>query len=86
MKIEIFYSPGCVQCAAVRQDLKLAAQHVVKELEWRELNVLDELDYAVHLGVFTLPAVVIDGELAFACLPTQQQLRAALARRILPEP
>jgi predicted thioredoxin/glutaredoxin len=50
-------------------------------LEWREINVLDEMDRAVEYGVLSLPAIVIDGELAFASLPTPQQLRAVLIRR-----
>jgi predicted thioredoxin/glutaredoxin len=50
-------------------------------IEWHELNVLENLDHAVDLGVLTLPAIVIDGELAFSSLPTPHQLRDALLRR-----
>lgn len=81
MKIELFHAPGCVRCAAAREDLKAAAQTAVTELEWRDINVLDEMDYAVDRGVLSLPAIVIDGELVFSSLPTPQQLRAALDRR-----
>src|SRR3546814_5371589 len=62
MKLELFYSPGCARCAEARDGLKTAAFEIVADLDWRELNVLDELDYAVQLGVLTLPAVAIDGE------------------------
>lgn len=61
--------------------MKAAAQTAVTELEWRDINVLDEMDYAVDRGVLSLPAIVIDGELVFSSLPTPQQLRAALDRR-----
>lgn len=61
--------------------MKAAAQAAVKELEWRDVNVLDEMDYAVDRGVLSLPAIVIDGELVFSSLPTPHQLRAALDRR-----
>ena len=81
MKIELFHAPGCSRCAAAREDLKAAAQAAVTELEWRDVNVLDEINYAVDRGVLSLPAIVIDGELAFSSLPTPQQLRAALNRR-----
>lgn len=70
MKIELFYSAGCSQCAAAQTSLKAAAQQAVEGLEWREINVLDELDYAVELGVLTLPAIAVDGELVFSSLPT----------------
>ena len=46
MKVELFHAPGCSRCAAAREGLKAAAQMAVAELEWREINVLDELDYA----------------------------------------
>jgi predicted thioredoxin/glutaredoxin len=80
MKVELFHAPGCSRCAAAREDLKAAAQKAVTELEWREVNVLDEMDYAVDHGVLSLPAIVVDGELVFSSLPTPQQLRAALTR------
>jgi hypothetical protein len=53
----------------------------VKDLEWRELNVLDDLDHAVGLGVMTLPSIVVDGELVFTSMPTVTQLRDALIER-----
>jgi predicted thioredoxin/glutaredoxin len=80
MKVELFHAPGCSRCAAAREDLKAAAQKAVTELEWRAVNVLDEMDYAVDHGVLSLPAIVVDGELVFSSLPTPQQLRAALTR------
>ena len=81
MKIELFYAPGCEKCAASRGTLKAAAQKAVHNLEWRELNILENMDYAVELGVLTLPAIAVDGELVFSSLPTPQQLREALIRR-----
>ena len=81
MRVELFHSPGCSRCAAARADLEAAAKAAVSDVEWREVNVLDNMDRAVKCGVLFLPAVVIDGELAFASLPTPRQLRAALIRR-----
>ena len=81
MKVEIFHTPGCSECVAAHAKLKTAAQESVNDLEWRELNVLDDLDYAVELGVLTLPSVVVDGELVFTSMPTVAQLREALMKR-----
>lgn len=81
MKVEIFYTPGCSECVATHAQLRMAALEVVKDLEWRELNVLDDLDYAVELGVITLPSIVVDGELVFTSMPTTTQLREALIER-----
>ena len=81
MKVEMFVIPGCSECVAARARLRAAAQEVVKNLDWRELNVLDDFDYAVELGVMTLPSIVIDGELVFSSTPTVAQLRDALIER-----
>lgn len=81
MKIELFYTPGCENCADARDDLRAAAKEVVPGVTWRELNTLDELDYAVELGVLTLPAVAIDGEVVFSSLPSCRRLRHELAKR-----
>ena len=80
MKIELFHSAGCSQCAAAQASLKGVAQQTIEDIDWREINVLEELDYAVELGVFTLPTIAIDGKLVFSSLPTPQQLRDALIR------
>jgi glutaredoxin len=81
MKVELFYTPGCEKCADARDDLKAAAEQTISGIDWRELNALDELDYAVKLGVVTLPALAIDGELVFSSLPTCGQLRRALTKK-----
>ena len=75
----MFVIPGCSECVAARARLRAAAQEVVKNLDWRELNVLDDFDYAVELGVMT--SIVIDGELVFSSTPTVAQLRDALIER-----
>jgi protein-disulfide isomerase len=81
MRIELFHARGCPACAHARAELRTAAQEVVKDLDWREVDVIENLDRAVDLGVLTLPAVVIDGELVFASLPSVAQLRKALVQR-----
>jgi len=80
MKVELFYSPGCHECAAAQENLKAVAQRAVADIDWCEVNVLDQLDYAVELGVLTLPSIVIDGKLVFSSLPTTRQLRNVLTR------
>jgi thioredoxin 1 len=57
--------------------LRAAAEELVPGLVWRELNVLDELDYASELGVLTLTAIAIDGRVVFSALPTSCPLSGA---------
>ena len=81
MKVELFYNPGCSACGDRQAELRTAAQEAIKDIEWRETNVLDSLDHAVELGIMTLPSIVIDGEVVFTSMPTVVQLRKALIER-----
>jgi len=81
MKVEIFHTPGCPACVAAHAELRAVAEEAVQELDWREVNVVDNLDRAVDLGVLTLPSIVIDGELVFTSIPTVAKLREALIAR-----
>lgn len=82
IKIELIAAPGCSKCAAAQQQLRAIATAVLGEtaIVWREVNVLKELDYAVSLGVLSMPAIAVDGELKFSSLPTPEQFRAMLTR------
>lgn len=81
MKVELFQAGGCKSCTEARENLKSAAQVAVPGLVWRDVDVTEELDYAVAVGVIGLPAIAIDGELAFSSLPHPAQLLSELQRR-----
>lgn len=79
--VEIFSSPGCSKCSHAKATLQKLAQELGGErLQWREVNVLEELDYAVELGVLSTPSIAINGELVFTSLPSNKALRDTLTR------
>lgn len=81
--IEAFSAPGCAKCAQTRQTLKSVAEELDKErFVWRDVNILEEIDYAVELGVMSPPSLAIDGELVFPALPTPERLRMELEKRL----
>jgi len=83
IKVEVFASPGCGKCGQAKEILRKQAEEIGGgQVDWREVNVLEELDYAVRLGVLSTPAIVIDGTLVFTGLPSVKKLRAALDQRI----
>jgi len=83
IKVEVFSSPGCSKCGHAKEALhKLVDELGGDQIDWREVNILDELDYAVELGVLSTPAIAIDGELVFSGLPSVRKLRAALENRL----
>ncbi|EIL86813.1 MAG: glutaredoxin [Rhodanobacter sp. 67-28] len=82
IRIEVFSTSGCSHCERSRDSLKAIAQAFAQRVTWRDVNLLDELDYAVRLGVLTPPSMAIDGELVFPKLPSAAQLHDELARRL----
>ena len=83
IQVEVFSSPGCNRCCQVFELLQTIIRELGAErIEWREVNVLDELDYAVELGVLSMPAIAIDGELVFKSHPSAGKLREALETRL----
>lgn len=80
IRVDIFTSSSCSRCAKAKAQL----QQLIKELgpeqfEYREVNIIDEIDYAVEMGVLNASAIAINGTLAFAISPKAQTLRNKLA-------
>lgn len=83
IEVEVFSSPGCSKCGHAKDVLRRLVNEIgAEEITWREVNVLEELDYAVELGVLSTPAIAIDRELTFTGLPSVRKLRSELDRRL----
>ena len=83
LKVEVFSSPGCGKCGQAKTVLKAVAEELgADKVQWRDVNILEEMDYAVDLGVTVLPSIAIDGKLVFASLPSAAKLRAELEQQL----
>lgn len=83
IKIEVFSSPGCSKCGHAKKMLrKMVAELGKDRIVWREINILDELDYSVKMGVLSTPAIAIDSELVFSGLPSSKKLRVYLESKL----
>lgn len=81
--VEVLTASGCGRC----QKIKSLAKEVIADLNdsrvcYREINVVDEIDYAVRLGVLSTPAIALDGELVFPAPPSKARLRRAILDRL----
>jgi len=86
IKLELFAAPGCDRCAKATQSVQgLVDALGADRLEWRAVDVLDEIDYAVSLGILSTPAIAIDGELVFSSLPSLKTLQRELQNRLVSE-
>lgn len=77
--VEVFSSPGCGKCGHAREVLKKLAEELGGgRIHWHEVNVLEEMDHAVKLGVLSTPAIAVNGKLLFTSLPSVKKLRQVL--------
>lgn len=81
--VEVLTASGCGHC----QKAKTLAKETIAELgdnriQYREVNVVEEIDYAVRLGMLSTPAIALDGELVFPAPPSKAKLRQAILDRL----
>ncbi|HUF79968.1 MAG TPA: thioredoxin family protein [Burkholderiales bacterium] len=83
IKVEILSAPGCSKCARAKEALKSVVNDLGQDrVAWREVDILEEMDYAVELGLMSSGGIAIDGTLVFPRLPSAEKLREELARRV----
>lgn len=80
LTVEFFFAGGCSRCAEAREALRQAAQRTA-QVEWREVDIGQNPDRAVDVGVVSTPAVAIDGDLIFKTAPTAAALLNAIRAR-----
>jgi hypothetical protein len=53
-----------------------------ERIQYREVDVVDAIDYAVELAILRVPAIAINGDLVFSTLPKPQALQDAIIKRL----
>ncbi|MGQ0523104.1 MAG: thioredoxin family protein [Betaproteobacteria bacterium] len=83
IKVEIFSAPGCGKCAEAKEALKSVVEDLGQDrVAWQELDIIDQMDYAVELGLMSSGGIAIDGKLVFPKLPSAEKLREELIKRL----
>ena len=79
IKIELITSTACPACVTIKERLMTVIEELDQtRINFREIGVLENLDYAVKLGVLSTPAIVINGKLAFSSVPSLKKLQNVL--------
>jgi len=79
--IEIFSSSFCSRCQKSKNDIKeIIASVEQKEIEYKEIDVVEQLDYSVSMGVLTTPSIAINGKLLFTSTPSRSELEKQINR------
>ena len=79
VKVELFTAGFCSRCRSARTALVRAIEDLGQEqFELRLLDVVEEIDHAVEVGVRATPAIAVDGELVHPARPTVDKFRILL--------
>ena len=81
--LELLTATGCPRCAGARQTIRRVLPDY-PTLMYREVDVTDDPEGFMCLGVLSTPAIRLDGEVVFTGAPTQVGLRQELERRTRP--
>ena len=79
VKVELFTAGFCSRCRSARTALVRAIEDLGQEqFELHLLDVVEEIDHAVEVGVRATPAIAVDGELVHPARPTVDKFRILL--------
>jgi len=67
LRVELFITDFCPRCGSARDVLAATIETLGKKdsFEVRTVNVVEEIDHAVAVGVRATPAIAIDGTLVW---------------------
>lgn len=83
LNLEFFYSPYCSRCHKTRVQMQaLSASWSQEGVRFREINVLEDLDRAVAVGVLQTPALAIDGRLVGGGITSPKALEKLLRQQL----
>lgn len=80
--VEMFTSPGCANCPAVKKMLKELTGELKDDITVEEVDITTDPARAAQYGVMSVPAVVINGILKFVGVPSREDLKKAIVEEL----
>jgi small redox-active disulfide protein 1 len=80
--IEMFTSPGCANCPAVKKMLEELTKELKGDITVEEVDITAEPTRASQYGVMSVPAVAINGILKFVGVPKREELKKAIIEEL----
>jgi len=80
--IEMFTSPGCANCPAVKKMLKELSDELVGDITIEEVDITVDPTRAAQYGLMSVPAVAINGILKFVGVPKKEELKKAITEEL----
>ncbi len=83
LKVELFTANICSRCERAKSDLSAVVKELGEErCDLSFVDVVENHDYAVELGVLATPALAVNGKLVFAPLPERSVVLQTLQAEI----
>lgn len=76
-RVQILSTPGCAGCAQTKSLITRAIKSFT-DLDWEEIDLIEQPELASQYGIMSVPAIVIDGKLEFTGVPKERALRDKL--------
>ena len=80
--IEVFSSQGCVGCPTVKKMLKDLSEELEGDITVEEVDISEDPTRAAEYGIMSVPAVVINGILKIAGVPSKQELKRTIIEEV----
>jgi len=79
VQLELFTANVCARCAQAKNVMTGLVQELDDDqIQLDFIDVVENIDHAVELGVLVTPALAVNGELVFAPLPQRKKVLKAL--------
>ena len=79
ISIGIVTAQGCSKC----QKANKVIRNLMKDIQGitvKEINIIENPEIAVKYGVFSTPAIIINGKLEFNLVPSEEELKVAIKK------
>jgi len=80
--IEMFTSPGCANCPAVKKMLKELSSELKEDITIEEVDITVDPTRAAQYSLMSVPAVAINGILKFVGVPKKEELKKAITEEL----
>ena len=77
VKVDVITAPGCSKCVKAKETITKVLKGQ-KNVEYREISLMDNPEIAGKYGIMSTPAIIINGKLAFEGNPGEEKLRKKL--------
>jgi len=80
--IEMFTSPGCANCPAVKKMLNELSDELIGDITIEEVDITVDPTRAAQYGIMSVPAVAVNGILKFVGVPSREDLKKAIVEEL----